>query len=141
MGARPAPKPNPDQFVIVGAGLTGSMMAAFLGRAGHRVLVLERRGDPRSGPVDAGRSINLEISARGLNALARLELDDDIQALGVPLYGRRIHSVTGHLAFQPYGVGQQAIYSFSRAELNLALVRAAGASPNVSFRFFRRTID
>jgi kynurenine 3-monooxygenase len=141
MGARAAPKSDSAQFIVVGAGLTGSMIAALLGRAGHRVLVLERRGDPRSGPVDAGRSINLAISARGLNALARLGLDDDIEALGVPLYGRRIHSVTGHLAFQPYGDGKQAIYSFSRAELNLALVRAAGSSPNVSFRFFRRTID
>ncbi len=130
-----------DQFVIVGAGLTGSMMAALLGRAGFSVLVLERRGDPRQGPVDAGRSINLAISARGLNALARLELDDDILSLGVPLYGRMIHPTAGHLAFQPYGTGKQAINSFSRAELNLGLVKAAGAEPKVTLRFFRRTIE
>src|SRR5687768_16809201 len=90
-------------FVVVGGGLTGAMIAALLGREGHRVLLLERRGDPREGPVDAGRSINLAISARGLDALAKLELDDDILALAVPLYGRMIHSPTGHLAYQAYG--------------------------------------
>ena len=54
------------QFIVAGAGLGGSLMAALLGRAGHRVLVLERRADPRTGVVEAGRSINLAISERVL---------------------------------------------------------------------------
>ena len=132
--------PRPT-FVVVGAGLVGSMLAAFLGREGYPVELIERRGDPRVGEMTAGRSINLAISARGLNALAQLELDDDILTLGVPLYGRMIHPVAGALAYQPYGVGKQAINSFSRGELNLALVRAAGASPNVRLVFNRRCLD
>lgn len=128
-------------FVIVGAGLVGSMMAAFLGREGYLVELIERRGDPRTGEMAAGRSINLAISARGLNALSQLELDDDILTLGVPLYGRMIHSPLGDLTWQPYGVGKQAINSFSRGELNLALVRAAGDSPNVRLTFGRRCLD
>jgi kynurenine 3-monooxygenase len=127
--------------VVVGAGLVGSMVAAFLGRAGYQVEVIERRGDPRTGEMAAGRSINLAISARGLNALAQLELDDDILALRVPLYGRMIHSPTGDLAYQPYGVGKQAINSFSRGELNLALVKAAGSAPGVQLTFNRRCLD
>jgi kynurenine 3-monooxygenase len=127
--------------VIVGAGLVGSMLAALLGRRGFPVEVLERRGDPRIGEMAAGRSINLAISARGLNALGRLQLDDDILALGVPLYGRMIHGLTGGLRYQPYGVGRQAIHSFSRGELNLALVRAAGATPGVRLSFGRRCLD
>jgi kynurenine 3-monooxygenase len=127
--------------VIVGAGLTGSMLAVLLGREGFEVEVLERRGDPRAGPVEAGKSINLAISARGLHALAQLGLDDRILAIAAPLYGRLIHSPSGALSYQPYGVGRQAINSFSRAELNLTLVRAAGESPRVALRFDRRTID
>jgi len=55
-------------ITIVGAGLGGALMAVFLGRAGHRVKVFERRPDPRRGsaPGGRGRSINLAISTRGI---------------------------------------------------------------------------
>ncbi|MFN0180556.1 MAG: FAD-dependent oxidoreductase [Gemmatimonadales bacterium] len=129
------------RIIVVGAGLVGSMLAALLGREGFPVTVLERRGDPRRGDMAAGRSINLAISARGLNALAQLDLADELLALGVPLYGRMIHPVTGPLGYQRYGVGTQAINSFSRGELNLALVKAAGATPNVELEFGRRCVD
>ncbi len=128
-------------FVIAGGGLVGSMLAAFLGRAGYRVELLERRGDPRGGQMEAGRSINLAISARGLNALAKLKLDDRLLSLGVPLFKRAIHSPTGSIASQPYGIGDQAIYSFSRSELNRALIQAAGEAPNVQLQFGRRCLE
>lgn len=129
------------RFVIVGAGLVGSMVAALLGREGFEVVVIERRGDPRAGRMEGGRSINLAISERGLHALARLELDDDILALGVKLYRRAIHSPTGTIGHQAYGVGDQAINSFSRGELNRGLAQAAGATPNVTLEFGRRVVD
>ena len=133
--------PKQTRFVVVGAGLVGSMVAAFLGRHGYQVIVVERRADPRTAGMAGGRSINLAISARGLNALAKLKLDDDILALGVPLYGRMIHNVTGPLGYQRYGVGSQAINSFSRGELNLGLIRAAGDAPNVTMLFGRRCLE
>lgn len=135
------PEASRPPFVIVGAGLVGAMLAALLGRAGFRVRVLERRGDPRVDRMEGGRSINLAISARGLDALARLELDDDILALGVPLYRRAIHSPAGDVSYQPYGVGSQAINSFSRGELNRGLIQAAGETPNVELLFERRVVD
>jgi kynurenine 3-monooxygenase len=119
--------------VVVGAGLVGSLAAALLGREGWEVELLERRGDPRQGPVDGGRS--------GLHALSRLGLDAEIRALGVPLYGRMMHDLAGRLTFQPYGVAGQAITSFSRAALNLALVRAAASAPGVRLAFARRVTD
>lgn len=128
-------------FVVAGGGLVGSMLAAFLGREGYPVELLERRGDPRDGRMEAGRSINLAISARGLNALAKLKLDDRLLSLGVPLYRRAIHSPSGAVAYQPYGIGKQAIYSFSRSELNRALIQAAGEAPNVTLRFGRRCLE
>lgn len=129
------------RFVVVGAGLVGSMAAAMLGREGYAVEVIERRGDPRSGPMVGGRSINLAISARGLHALGRLGLDNDILALGVPLYRRAVHSPSGAVAHQRYGTSNQAIYSFSRADLNRGLIRVAGETPNVTMHFGRRCVD
>ena len=64
------------KFVVVGAGLGGALMAIYLGRAGYEVEVYEKRGDPRVGPTDAGRSINLAISTRGIESLAEVGLAD-----------------------------------------------------------------
>ena len=142
-------------FVIVGGGLVGSMLAALLGREGFAVELIERRGDPRDGRMEGGRSINLAISARGLNALAQLDLDDQLLALGVPLYRRAIHprrSALGArhsagepegagLVYQLYGDGRQAINSFARGELNRALIEAAGRTQNVTLSFERRCLD
>ena len=119
------------RFLIVGGGLVGSMLAALLGREGYPVEILERRGDPRDAAMEGGRSINLAISARGLNALAHLAVGDDFLSLGVPLYRRAIHPIDGAMSYQPYGKAGQAINSFSRGELNRALVVSAGRSANV----------
>ncbi|HEU5217725.1 MAG TPA: NAD(P)/FAD-dependent oxidoreductase, partial [Gemmatimonadales bacterium] len=128
-------------FVVAGAGLGGSLMAALLGRAGHRVLLLERRADPRSGAVEAGRSINLAISERGLHALSCLDLREAILRIATPLHGRMIHPIEGPLAFQPYGRKGQAINSISRAALNQVLLDAAERSGNVRVRFGRRCTE
>lgn len=130
-----------SEFVVVGAGLGGSMMAALLGRAGHRVTVLERRADPRSGPVESGRSINLAISARGLFALERIGLQDQVLQASIPLHGRMIHPVSGPLAFQAYGRKGQAINSISRTTLNQLLIETAKRSGDVRLGFGRRCTD
>ena len=127
-------------FSIAGAGLAGSMLAAFLGRAGHAVTVVERRPDPRHNPLDAGRSINLALSARGLHALEQLGLRERVLAIATPLYGRMIHPVRGPLAFQRYGTRGRAIHSMSRTALNSVLLDAAAAASQVALRFERRVV-
>jgi len=128
-------------FVVAGAGLGGSLMAALLGRAGHTVEVIERRPDPRTGSVEGGRSINLAISERGLHALSRIGLTESILGMATPLHGRMIHPVEGPLAFQPYGRKGQAINSVARSALNEVLLDAAERAGNVRLRFGRRAID
>ena len=130
-----------DGYTIVGAGLAGSLMALLLGREGSEVEVYERRPDPRLAGAEAGRSINLAISARGLHALDQVGLKDEILASAVPMRGRMIHDPTGHLSFQPYGTGQQAINSVSRAGLNLALLNASGRHPEIRMHFGLRCTD
>ena len=66
------------QFTVVGAGLAGTLMACYLGKAGYRVDVYERRSDPRRHEPGAGRSINLAISVRGIQALREVGLADEV---------------------------------------------------------------
>jgi len=122
--------------LIIGAGLGGSLLAVMLGRLGVEVRVLERRPDPRRQGFVGGRSINLALSARGLDALARAGLADRVLAEALPMRGRMMHGVDESLTFQPYSARREdAINSVSRGGLNMMLLDAAEACQSVSIRF------
>ncbi|GAB3943765.1 hypothetical protein GCM10027614_32900 [Micromonospora vulcania] len=84
-----------DEIAIIGAGLAGCLAACFLARRGYPVALYERRGDPRAGTVERGRSINLALSERGLDALRRIDLAEQVMADALPMRGRMIHPVEG----------------------------------------------
>jgi len=124
---------------LAGAGLVGSLMALFLARRGFQVEVLERRPDMRKETVDAGRSINLAISARGLYALRQVGLEEEARRHAIPMRGRMIHPLSGELTLQPYGKDDsQHINSISRAWLNQFLMTHAEGTGRVRIRFRQR---
>lgn len=124
------------RIVIVGAGLTGSLLAVLLGRRGLAVTVYERRADPRVDGAERGRSINLALSARGLGALSQIGLADLATSVSLPMSGRMVHPVTGKPELQPYSAdGKHAINSISRTRLNIELLNAAEATPGVELVF------
>lgn len=125
------------EIIIVGAGLVGSLLSIYLVRRGYRVSIYERRPDMRRHAVAAGRSINLALSDRGLLALAKVGLADEIRKIAIPMNGRLIHNVDGSTAFQPYGKEGQYINAVSRAELNKKLMDLA-ASHGVQLFFDHR---
>jgi kynurenine 3-monooxygenase len=131
----------PDQpaTVIVGAGLAGALFACYLGRAGRRVTLYEKRSDPRTGATDRGRSINLALSVRGIHALREVGLADEVLRDSVLMRGRMIHSRDGALTFQPYGKDDnEALHSVSRGGLNRLLVEAAARHESVRLFFNHR---
>jgi kynurenine 3-monooxygenase len=112
-------------------------MACYLGKAGHRVDLYEKRADPRGREQQAGRSINLALSVRGLHALGEVGLAEEVLRVAIPMRGRMMHSRTGALTFQPYGKDDtEAINSVSRAGLNRTLVEAAARHDSLRL-FFR----
>jgi len=113
------------EVVIVGAGLVGSLLSIYLARRGHGVRLYERRGDMRRAQVEAGRSINLALSDRGILALEKVGLAEEIRTISIPMHGRQIHHLDGSTAFQPYGKEGQFINSVSRGELNKKLLDLA----------------
>lgn len=110
---------------IIGAGLVGSLLSIYLSRRGYKVKVYERRGDMRKEKMSAGRSINLALSDRGLLALEKVGLAEEIKKIAIPMHGRFIHNLDGSTAFQPYGKEGQYINSVSRATLNMKLMDLA----------------
>jgi kynurenine 3-monooxygenase len=129
----------PAQTVnIAGGGLAGALLAVLLARRGVAVRLFERRADPRAHAADSGRSINLALAARGIRALERAGLMDQIQPVMLPMRGRMIHEpqATAAPRLQRYGQrDSEVIYSVGRAALNRVLIEAAAQYPQVELRF------
>ncbi len=129
-------KTDKPKFVIIGGGPGGSLMACYLGKAGYDVDVYELREDLRGGNIPGGKSINLALSHRGITALERVGVIEDVMKMSVPMPGRMIHGRDGSLTFQPYGRDDsQAIHSVSRGDLNALLLDAADKFQNVRLHF------
>jgi kynurenine 3-monooxygenase len=111
--------------IIVGAGLVGSLLSIYLSRRGYKVSLFERRADMRKEKISAGRSINLALSDRGLLALEKVGLADEIKSISIPMHGRYIHNLDGTNTLQPYGKEGQYIHSVSRGTLNGKLMDLA----------------
>lgn len=125
-------------ITLVGAGLTGPLLAISLAQRGFPVQIFERRPDMRLTRASAGRSINLAVSTRGIHALREAGLWDQMSRIIIPMKGRMMHSLAGELTFQPYGKNDtEVINSISRADLNVALMNAA-ESQGVAIHFGER---
>ncbi|MCC6372199.1 MAG: FAD-dependent monooxygenase [Bacteroidia bacterium] len=123
---------------IVGAGLVGSLLSIYLAKKGYKINIYERRADMRKGNLIAGRSINLALSDRGWKGLEGVGIADEIKKIAIPMYGRFLHNRDGSTGYQPYGKDQQAIYSVSRAEINMKLMDLAEQQDNVKIYFDKR---
>lgn len=116
---------------VVGGGPTGSLAAMLLKDAGFDVSVFELRDGQESITTGLGkaasatkRSINLALSHRGLEALARVGLAQEVLAHAVEMHSRYVHLKHG-TAQQRYGKQGEAIYSVSRETVVSILARAA----------------
>jgi kynurenine 3-monooxygenase len=127
------------RFVLIGSGLAGGLLAAYLGRRGYEVDLYERRADPREGNIVGGRSINLAISTRGIHALEQIGIADEALRHAIPMRGRMIHDKSGALHFAPYDVDpKKCINSIGRAALNATVIEAAQRYSNVRVHFDHR---
>ena len=104
-------------ITLIGGGLVGALLAVQLARRGFAVDVYEKRPDPRrsgfSGRSSAssargtrpsmdsgGRSINLALAERGLQALRMAGLADAVLRQAVMMRGQMVHDREGHSALQ-----------------------------------------
>ncbi|MCF8255166.1 MAG: FAD-dependent monooxygenase [Bacteroidia bacterium] len=130
-----------EKINIIGGGLSGTLMAIYLAKRGFEINLFERRPDMRNNRISAGKSINLALSTRGLFALEKVGLDQEILGDAIPMYGRMIHNKKGELAYQPYGKEGQAINSVSRGRLNIRLLELADEFENITLHFETKCTD
>src|SRR5207245_8193450 len=132
------------RFILIGSGLAGGLLAAYLGRRGYDVELYERRADPREGSMLEGRSINLALSTRGIHALQQIGIADEVLKHAIPMPGRMIHpaGAGARTIFAPYDVDpNKHINSIGRAVLNTTVIEAAQRYPNVRVHFNHKCTD
>jgi kynurenine 3-monooxygenase len=131
-----------QKVIIIGAGLSGSLLAIYLAKHGIEADIYEARGDMRKVEVAAGRSINLALSDRGIAALREIGMDEYMLAEAVPMRGRMVHAINGQTKLLPYsGREGEYINSVSRAGLNIALMNEAEKYAGVTFHFNEKCAD
>jgi kynurenine 3-monooxygenase len=114
-----------NDVTIIGAGLVGTLLSIYLAKRDYKVSIYERRADMGNEDVEAGRSINLALSDRGIKALREVGIAEEVLRIAIPMHGRHIHNLDSTHAFQPYGKEGQYINSVSRRELNCKLMDLA----------------
>ncbi len=125
-----------NTILIIGAGLSGSLLALRLAKKGYNVEVREARKDLRIANISVGKSINLAFSDRGIKALTLAGIIDKVMPICIPMKGRLIHDIKGNTFFSAYsGRGDKHINSISRGDLNAILMDEAEKYPNLKILF------
>ena len=127
-----------NDLSIIGSGLTGPLLSTILAKQCNLDIdMFERSGDSRILNNFSGRSINLALSKRGINALKYAGVyNSDFESLLISMYGRTIHSKSGEITFQPYGNKKEHyINSVSRLAINQMLINHAEKTGHVKIHF------
>ena len=82
-----------------------------------------------------GRSINLALSYRGIQALRAVGLEEKVMANAIPMRSRMIHPSGKKPYTIPYGTRGECINSVDRTNLNELLLTAAESQPKVFLHF------
>jgi kynurenine 3-monooxygenase len=119
---------------IIGAGMAGCLMAIYLAKEGYNVTLYESRSDQTA--ALSNRSINQSLSAKGIRALQKIGLWEEVKKLTVPQRGRLIHQISGELLYQSYGHNQDLIeWTINRNQLNNFLLTELKKYKNVHVFF------
>ena len=125
-----------DEKIIIGSGLCGPLLTILLAQRGYKIKLFEKRQDIRKSNTFSGRSINLALSHRGIEALKYARIFDEVKPHLIPMKGRMIHHQDGRLDFQPYSINpKDYINSVSRTTLNKILLNKADESDLVKIYF------
>lgn len=129
------------KIAVVGAGLCGTLLAIRLAQRGFHVDLYEKRSDLRKVELEAGRSINLALSDRGIQALRMVGIEDRVKRNIIPMKGRMIHDLQGNSWLSPYsGREEDHINSVSRSGLNAELLDLAETYKEIQI-FFDHSCD
>lgn len=129
-------------MTIIGSGLAGTLLALYMARRGYEVELFESRPDIRTEKNDAGRSINLALSCRGITGLKAIGLMPEVEKIMVPMRARAIHLSDGGIRYQSFGRNKdEYINAILRSELNRLLLNQVEKATKIKLHFDRKLLS
>ena len=138
------------KIVIIGAGLTGLSLSLYLAKRGYQISIYESHPEMNREPVAylSGRTMSLDLSARGIAALSEISEISEIDVLkpilksSVPMRRRVFHDVSGQLSYLNYGRhDEEYIHAVSRYDVYKALINPVKKNLNIKVYFNHKFID
>lgn len=126
--------------IIIGAGMAGCFMAVCLAKRNYEVEVYEHRPDVRDEDYDSGRSFNLTLYYRGIEAMKQVGMWDAAKKVAIIAEGNVAHYETNVVYDSFDAKGNEILYTVHRNKLNGALISAAEEHSNIKFYFNTKCI-
>lgn len=129
--------------IIIGAGLAGCVMAMTLAKKGYKVTMYEIKPDPRKTKVNSGRSYNLQLYPRGINALKKLGVwDETFPQVADAVEGYMNHAHNGKTVYTKLNASRgEHFYQIHREALSLLLLNKAATYKNIAIHFNSRCVS
>lgn len=123
--------------IIIGAGLAGCVMAMTLAKKGYKVTIYEVKPDPRKIKVNGGRSYNLQLYPRGIDALKKLGIwDETFPLVADAVEGYMNHAHNGRTMHTKLNASRgEYFYQIHREALSLLLLNKAATYQNIAIHF------
>lgn len=128
------------KVIIVGAGMAGCFMAVCLAKKDYEVHVYESRPDVREENYDSGRSFNLTLYYRGIEAMRKMGMWEEAKKVAVVAEGNVAHYERKKVYDAFDAKGNEILYTVHRNRLNGALIHAAEKYKNITFHFNTKCI-
>lgn len=129
------------KVIIIGAGMAGCFMAYLLAKRGYSVEIYEYRPDVRKQPYDSGRSFNLTLYYRGIQAMKKGGIWEEVKKLAVIAQGNAAHYSDGKTVYSPFiGNEEEVLYTVHRNNLNATLLNIVEKLPDIKLHFNIRCI-
>lgn len=129
-------------IAIIGAGLTGLMAALHLAQRNFSVLVYDKRSladitaKRYTSAGQIGRSMSMDISARGIFALQSVGCFEEIASVAIPMTHRIFHNRDEDEFSLPYGqFRHENILTVSRSQLFQTLYEKCMTCSHISIHF------
>lgn len=130
-----------NNVAIIGAGMAGCFMALNLARRGYKVDIYEYRPDVRAKPYDSGRSFNLTLYYRGILAMKKAGIWEEVKKIAVIAQGNAAHYSDKKVVYDPFdGQADEILFTVHRNQLNGALIDLAEKEPNIKLHFNTRCL-
>lgn len=130
-----------ESISIVGAGMSGCFMAILLAKKGYQVDIYERYKDSRKYKIDFGRSFNLTLYYRGIQAFKKAGIWNEVKKVTTSIKGNVEHPRSRTSFFTSFTASDPVLYTVHRRDLNNVLLKVASSYSNISLHFEKKILS